>query len=79
MFSNPFYIKWNRGWSFYFFLEGGVAKIEARGYGISITSNIKKGESPIESADRLIVKEQRRRKSIYYSWIRTIKQMDILK
>ena len=77
--SNPFHIRWNKGWSFIFFLEGGVAKIEARGFGISITSNIQKGESPIESADRLILKEQRRRKSIYYSWIRSIKQIDILK
>ena len=72
---NPFYLRWNKGWSFIFFLEGGVAKIEARGFGISITSDIHQGESPIESADRLIIKEQRRRKSIYYSWLRSINQI----
>ena len=72
---NPFYLRWNKGWSFIFFLEGGVGKIEARGFGISITSDIYKGESPIESADRLIINEERRRKSIYYSWIRSLKQI----
>ena len=79
MYKNPFYLTWNKGWSFILFLEGGVAKIEARGFGISITSSIKKGESPVESADRLIVKEQRRRKSIYYSWIKSLNQTNILK
>ena len=76
---NPFYLRWNRGWSFIFFFEGGVAKIEARGFGISMKTNIQKGESPTESADRLIFKEQRRRKSIYSSWIKSIKQTVILK
>ena len=69
---NPFCLGWNKGWSFLFFLEGGIAKIEARGFGISITTKIKEGESPSESADRLICKEQRMRKSRYYAWIRSI-------
>ena len=77
MSQNPFYLSWNKGWIFIFFLEGGLAKIEARGFGISITSNIQKGESIIESADRLIIKEQRARKSIYNSWIRSVKQKNI--
>ena len=44
MYPNPFYIKWNKGWSFILFLEGGTANIEARGFGISITTKIEKGE-----------------------------------
>ena len=72
MYQNPFYLGWNKGWSFLFFLEGGVAKIEARGFGISITTKIKEGESPSESADRLVNKEERIRKSRYYLWIRSI-------
>ena len=44
---------------FLFFLEGGIAKIEAKGFGISITTKVEKGESPLESADRLVSKEQR--------------------
>ena len=76
MLNNPFYLNWNKGWSFFLILEGGIAMIEARGFGISLTSNIRKGESPRESADRLIFKEQRIRKSRYYSWIRSIKHKD---
>ena len=70
--SNPFFQSWNKGWSFLFFLEGGLAKIEAKGLGISIITNIEKGETPNESADRLIIKEQIRRKSLYNSWIKSL-------
>ena len=77
MYRNPFYLGWNKGWSFLFFLEGGIAKIEAKGFGISITTKVKKGESPLESADRLVSKEQRIRKSRYYSWIKSINQKTI--
>ena len=74
MIKNPFYLGWNKGWSFLFFLEGGTAKIEARGFGISITTKVERGETLIESADRLILKEQRIRKSRYYSWLRSINE-----
>ena len=46
--------------------------MEAKGFGISITTKVKKGESLLESADRLVSKEQRLRKSRYYSWLRSI-------
>ena len=74
MHRNPFYLDWNKGWSFLFFLEGGIPKIEAKGFGISITSKVKKDESPSETADRLVYKEQRIRKSRYYSWVRSINE-----
>ena len=74
MYRNPFYLGWNKGWSFLFFLEGGIAKIEAKGFGISITTKVEKGESPLESADRLVSKEQRIRKSRYYSWVKSINE-----
>ena len=77
MYRNPFYLGWNKGWSFLFFLEGGIAKIEAKGFGISITTKVEKGESPLESADRLVSKEQRIRKSRYYSWINSINEKTI--
>ena len=76
MYQNPFYLEWNKGWSFLLFLEGGIAKIEARGFGISITTKIEDGESPKESADKLLYKEQRMRKSRYYSWIRSVNKMN---
>ena len=72
MYRNPFYLGWNKGWSFLFFLEGGIAKIEAIGFGISITTKVEEGESLSESADRLVSKEQRIRKSRYYSWVRSL-------
>ena len=72
--SNPFYLGWNKGWIFLLFLEGSNAKIEFRGYGISITTSIEKEKSPYQSADRLILKEQRNRKSRYYAWIKSINQ-----
>tara|TARA_B100000212_G_scaffold111366_1_gene82906 strand:- start:108 stop:287 length:180 start_codon:yes stop_codon:yes gene_type:complete len=50
-----------------FFLERATTKVEAREYGTSITITIEKGESPYESEDRLVLKEQRNRKSRYYS------------
>ena len=74
MSKNPFQLGWNKGWDFLFFLEGGTPKIEASGFGIKMITDIKKGESPSQTADRLVFKEQRNRKSIYYSWIKSISQ-----
>ena len=54
--QNPFYLGWNKGWSFLFYLEGGTPKIEASGFGIAMTTDIKKGESLFQRADRLILK-----------------------
>ena len=59
---------------FYIFVEGGVAKFEAKGFGISITTKVEKGESAFESADRLVSKEQRMRNSKYYCWVRSINE-----
>ena len=72
MYQNPFYLGWNKGWSFLIFLEGGIVKIEAKGFGISITTEVENGESLLETADRLVLKEQRIRKSRYYSWVKSI-------
>ena len=47
MYQNPFYLGWNKGWFFLYFLESGIAKIEAKGSGISITTKVEKGESPL--------------------------------
>ena len=77
MYRIPFYLGWIKGWYFLFFLEGGIAKIEAKGFGISITTKVEKGESPLESADRLVLKEQRIRKSRYYSWVKSINEKTI--
>ena len=74
--QNPFYIRWNKGCSFLFYLEVGTPKIEASGFGIAMSTDINSGKSPSQTADRLIFKEQRNRKSRYYSWIPSIKFRD---
>ena len=74
--QNPFYLGWNKDWPFLFYLEGETLKIQASGFGIGNTNDIKKEESPSQAADRLIFKEQRNTKSRYDSWIRSIKLGD---
>ena len=39
-----------------------------------MTTKVERGESPLESADRLVSKEQRVRKSRYYSWLKSINE-----
>ena len=73
--NNPFYLKWNNGWKFTLFLHGGIPIIEAKGFGVIITSKVINGESPKESADRMILKEQIKRKSIYNSWKRSLQNI----
>ena len=72
MHLNPFYLNWNKGWQFTLFLEGGKQIIEAKGFGIIIRGEMVFGDSPKESADKLILSEERRRKSIYYSWKKSL-------
>ena len=79
MYRNPFYLGWNKGWSFLFFSSWSncLSEIEAKGFGISITTKVEKGESLLESADRLVSKEQRIRKSRYYAWVKSINEKTI--
>ena len=72
MFNNPFYLRWNNSWTFTLILEGGLARIKASGLGVTITKQINPGESLLESADKLIFKEDMRRKSLYYSWLKSV-------
>ena len=72
MLKNPFHLGWIKGWPFLFFLEGGTPKIQASGFGVAMTTDIKKGELPWKTADILVFKEQRNRISRYYSWIKSI-------
>ena len=58
-------------------MEGGIVKIEAKGFGISITTKVEDGESLLETADRLVSKEQRIRKSRYYSWVKSINKKSL--
>ena len=70
--KNPFPLGRNNGWSFLFYFERGTPKIEASGFGISISTIIINEKSLLQSADILILQEQRNRKSRYYSWLKSI-------
>ena len=54
-----------------------LSNLTIGGNSISITTKVEKGESPLESADRLVSKEQRIRKSRYYSWVKSINEKTI--
>ena len=75
MSNNPFYLQWNKDWSFTLFLEGGKSRIEAKGLGIIIVKDILFGETPKEAADRLIIREHKHRRSLYHSWQRSIRNI----
>ncbi len=67
--KNPFSVRWLEGWTFQLVLIGGKTKIEAYGYGICLSSFLDPLESPRDAADRLVHKENRRRKSLHQSWL----------
>ena len=46
MYRNPFYLGWNKGWSFLFFLEGGIAKIEAKVLVFLLQQKLRKENHP---------------------------------
>ena len=68
--SNPFRIRWLRGWTFQIVFMEGKVQVEAHGFGICLRSALNTGESPTAAADRLVLAEDRRRRALYQAWIR---------
>jgi hypothetical protein len=68
--SNPFGLRWLQGWTFQTVLMEGHVQIEAHGYGIRLRTPLQPGESPRAAADRLVLEEDRRRRSLYQAWRR---------
>ena len=66
--SNPFHLRWLQGWSFQTVLMEGHVQIEAHGFGVRLRTPLLAGESPRSGADRLVLQEDRRRRSLYHSW-----------
>ena len=66
--TNPFHLRWLQGWVFQVVLTGGKAKVEAYGFGICLRTSLLQGESPVSAADRLVVSEDIRRKSLHNAW-----------
>jgi len=68
--TNPFRVRWLEGWTFQTVLQGGQPTIEAYGFGVCLRGEIGLGESPIEAADRLVLEEDRLRRSLRNAWKR---------
>jgi hypothetical protein len=68
--NNPFRVRWLEGWTFQTVLMGGRALIEAYGFGVCLRTEIALGESPKEAADRLVLVEDRLRRSLRNAWMR---------
>ena len=66
--SNPFKVYWKKNWTFQIVhMEGGI-HIEAKGLGVLLRSPFLPNDNPIIAADRLILREEKNRKSLYNSW-----------
>ena len=67
--TNPFWIRWLRGWTFQVVLMEGKVQVEAHGFGICLRTAMEPGESPQAAADRLVLAEDRRRRALHQAWI----------
>lgn len=68
--ANPFRLRWLEGWVFQTVLMEGSVQVEALGYGICLRTELQPGESPPAAADRLVLAEDRRRRSLHNAWRR---------
>lgn len=68
--ANPFRLRWLEGWIFQTVLMEGSVRVEALGYGICLRTQLQPGESPPVAADRLVLAEDRRRRSLHNAWRR---------
>ena len=69
--TNPFQVRWLQGWSFEVMLMEGKVQVEAKGFGIKLRTPVYPGETPHAAADRLVLAEDRRRRSLYQAWRRS--------
>lgn len=68
--SNPFRLRWLQGWTFQVVLMEGHVQVEAHGFGICIRTAVQPGETPHSAADRLVLAEDRRRRSLHNAWLK---------
>ena len=66
--SNPFSLYWKKSWTFQIVhMEGGI-QIEAKGLGVLLRAPFMPNDNPLIAADNLILREEKKRKSLYNSW-----------
>ena len=68
--ANPFSVRWLEGWTFQTVLMEGTVQVEAHGFGICLRTPVLPGESPVTAADRLVLTEDQRRKTLRAAWLR---------
>jgi hypothetical protein len=68
--ANPFTVRWLGGWTFQTVFMEGHLQVEAHGYGICLRTPVLPGESPLSAADRLVLAEDQRRRSLHNAWLR---------
>ena len=68
--TNPFRVRWLKGWQFQVVLMEGHVQVEALGFGICLRTAVLPGESPRSAADRLVLAEDRRRRALHHAWLR---------
>ena len=68
--ANPFSVRWLEGWTFQTVLMEGAVLVEAHGFGICLRTSVLPGESPVTAADRLLLDEDWRRKTLRAAWQR---------
>ena len=66
--ANPFFIYWNKNWTFQIVhMEGGIY-LEAKGLGVLLRKPFLANETPSSAADNLVYCEDKNRKSLFNSW-----------
>ena len=66
--SNPFSLYWKNSWTFQIVhMEGGI-HIEAKGLGVLLRAPFMPNDNLLITADNLIFREEKNRKSLYNSW-----------
>ena len=68
--TNPFRLRWLEGWTFQVVLMEGHVQVEAQGFGITLRTPVLPQETPQAAADRLVLDEDRRRRSLRQAWLR---------
>ena len=68
--GNPFSVRWLAGWTFQTVFMEGCVQVEAHGFGICLRTPMLPGESPVVAADRLVLAEDQRRRSLHNAWLR---------
>ena len=68
--TNPFRLRWLEGWTFQVVLMEGHVQVEAQGFGITLRTPVLPQETPQAAADRLVLDEDRRRRTLRQAWLR---------